>query len=333
MSSRLAELLASLLGDFAKNANLVQYRNQILKQKRDIYKNAKIKRIQKIVMTLVYDSTFEDKLNASNESTYHLLPVKDGKVFDFRTLTMRDRVREDMYTYECDVTYLGAEHECPNASKFLCEIFSRDMEMVDFIVDLCGYFMTNALVERNLFVFYGIGDSYFTLMNIVNKILGPYGGGLCGDIFQGKTTKDVTSDLSQSIWRRVSKISSFELNRLSKERLTKLVNGGLFPCRAMYGKPKETMFNTKLVLYVYTRNNEIEIPEHLKDHIKIICFKYDIANHQEDAIKHDWRIYIGIDREDLGKKHLDEFFTIFANGANRWFSNGMKLKYPKQSIL
>ena len=71
----------------------------------------------------IRDTDFMGKLD-SNPS---LLPIKNNKVFDLRTREIRDRTKDDMFSYSLDVEYTKNQQ---NAKRFFSELTTEVDEKI-----------------------------------------------------------------------------------------------------------------------------------------------------------------------------------------------------------
>jgi P4 family phage/plasmid primase-like protien len=124
----------------------------------------------KFVKGMIKDTKFADRLNAS----VHLLSVKGGKVINFRTGEVLERTKEHYLTKEIDVYY--NPDACSEVfDNFMSDIMLDDVEMINYLEDLFGYFVTGEIVLRSLYILVGSGSNgKSTLLNLLKSVFGPY---------------------------------------------------------------------------------------------------------------------------------------------------------------
>ena len=83
--------------------------------------------------------------------TPHLLPILDGKVIDLRDGSVRERLKEDYFSFECPVTL---SDNTDHAKKFFMDIADNDEEIYDLIIKELGYAMTGFIDSRCFFIWY-----------------------------------------------------------------------------------------------------------------------------------------------------------------------------------
>ena len=114
----------------------------------------------------LYDTEFDKKIN----NVHHLLPIKDGKIIDLKTLAVRDRNINDKFTFECDVSY-KSDGNIKHADKFFCDVMPDRVER-DFLQKCLGYMLTGEVDARAFFIWYGNGSNGKTvIINLLQKIL------------------------------------------------------------------------------------------------------------------------------------------------------------------
>ena len=80
----------------------------LLQAIRTIGRHCNLKGVLHQLCDLLYNPTFEAKLNAEP----YELPLHGGSVIDFKTLAVRQRTQSDLWSWESDATYLGPDADC-----------------------------------------------------------------------------------------------------------------------------------------------------------------------------------------------------------------------------
>ena len=71
---------------------------------------------------------------------------------------LREHRREDLLTNVCEFAY-NRDADCPMWRKFIYEIMDNDQAKVDYLQQLCGYWITGAVTAKILPILYGSGDN------------------------------------------------------------------------------------------------------------------------------------------------------------------------------
>lgn len=131
--------------------------------------NAKTSHGKSIIELITNSFHKADFMNQVNTSE-HILPIKNGRVINLKTLEIRERVREDYFTYELDVDYTK---EQPNASKFFSQLMCDDKDKLKVFQRMLGYSITGNIDAKCYFVLIGCGDNgKSALMRVIKKLFG-----------------------------------------------------------------------------------------------------------------------------------------------------------------
>ena len=174
---------------------------------------------------------FERKLN----STAHLLPIRGGKIVDLTNGTIRERVKEDIFTFECSI---GLDLDIANKNmhlvhKFISDLMLDDQEKIDLLQMILGYSITGDMSKKMFFIFWGGNgnNGKSTLLLILEKILGPFYRTVNKQVFfdhrQGSagSANPYVADLVHRRMIALSEISPDSDERLN-EGLIKALTGG-----------------------------------------------------------------------------------------------------------
>jgi phage/plasmid-associated DNA primase len=127
--------------------------------------------ILKEIMDKIEDTKFENKLNKEK----YILPIKNGKILDMKTLETRDRTIEHNFSYECDADYIKnmtAEQELEAKSYFM-DLFCQNEGTMKCVLDILKSIMTG---ERLRYIYFLTGEGsngkslLFTLLGRIFKM-------------------------------------------------------------------------------------------------------------------------------------------------------------------
>ena len=136
-------------------------------EKKNVSRASHVKSIIEFVTHDFFRQDFMDKLDVSE----HLIPIKDGKVIDLKTLKIRDRQFTDYFTYELDCSYTD---KTPNATKFFSQLMSDDKDKLSVFKRMLGYSITSNIDAKAYFVLIGCGDNgKSALMRVIETIFKP----------------------------------------------------------------------------------------------------------------------------------------------------------------
>ena len=288
--------------------------------------------IFKYVIPDILDPSFEFVMNTADPDS---LPIQGGRLISLRTGEIRDRRKSDLFSFECPVNYLGHDHPCPNATRFFDQVFINDREMIEFALQLFGYFMTGHTNDRSFYFLWGTAhNGKSALVEIMGKILGDFYTPTTVELFM-KQSRDVnphnaTPALMSLKGRRLCSGSEAEAcQRLDENMIKRLTGDDSVTGRGLFQKQKTFRMFAKLLI----TTNELPIYRSyvsaMKERVKLIPFLASfVQRDQRDfndprQFERDWQFV-----EDLRTIHLDEVFTLLVRGAMRWYANDMKLHYP-----
>ena len=145
-----------------------------IKQAENIFKGAKGQ---------LYAPDFQAKLNAIS----HLLPIKDQRVINLKTLETRDRSINDLFDFEIDIDFTDdmerydftdenevtdyCKTQLPDAEKFFLQIMNGSNEIKTYLQMNLGYCLTGEINQRCIYIFWGCGSNgKSTVCDLMTKI-------------------------------------------------------------------------------------------------------------------------------------------------------------------
>ena len=296
--------------------------------------NTRLKQVQKMVGNLKaipyldnickaiggysIDKDFESKV--INKSK-HELPLKNGKIINFKTKEVRDRMRDDYWSFECPVEY-DPELDTTCVNTFFNSITCNDKDLKNYFQMLCGYLMTGETGDRSIHILFGEGcNGKSSLINIIQNILGNFYTGLSDDFNVKKTSKGATPELMALMFARCATLPESDKKEILNSKKIKTVTGDdAITARHLFGH--QTTFKTQSkLLWATNHKPKIDVEDKaILDRIKLIPFNARFEKTKENTA------YI----KDLQTNKLNEFFNWFCVGAYTWY-NGDGLE-PSKSM-
>jgi P4 family phage/plasmid primase-like protien len=262
---------------------------------------------------------FESKI--INKTTYEL-PIKDGKLINFKTLEIRERNMGDFYSFESPVSF-NPDLDLDCVEHFFDSITCGDKELKNYHQLLWGYLMTGEISDRSLHIFYGLGcNGKSSIVNIFQNIMEEFYTALSEDITLKKTGRGASPELMSLLHTRVGSLPESEKREeLNSKRVKTITGDDQINARHLFGHT--VTFKTQCKL-IWSTNHKPKInveDQAILDRIKLIPFnaRFEKTQKNTDYIK------------DLQENKLDEFFTWFAVGCNKWYS-GEELKPCKSMV-
>jgi putative DNA primase/helicase len=263
----------------------------------------------------LHDSQFENTIN----NVSHMLPIKGGKVINLKTSEVRDRTRDDKYTFECPVSYVA---DIKNADKFFTDVMPKE-EQREYLRKCLGYIITGEVDARCFFVWYGNGSNgKSVIINLLKKIMKDFyvstsKGVFCkmNDKSSGAPSPDVYALLNKRVlsYSEGDTSDNFELNFT----LLKQISGDdEISCRALY--KDQITFNSigKLIFasnYIPPLSNE----DAVRQRNRVIYFEEEFVDNPLGKQKKKDSHFV----EQLETIYLDEIFSWIVKGSQEFYKD------------
>ena len=279
-----------------------------------------------VLLSKTRDEEFETRLN----KIPHLLPIKGGRVLNLKTLEVRERTREDFFSFELSVDYATDctpegkredSHVYPNASKFFAEICRGDVALTQHVQRLLGYCMTGETSERSLFICWGKGmNGKSTVINIMKAILGRMYCAIDEKVLMAQERKGgATPELIPLMWARLAVFAESENGeKLNSKRVKLLTGDDDISARALYGDQITFRPYSKLVMLTNNKPVFDIFDDAMQDRVKLIPFlaRFPSPGTPEGRKNKEYVMKMLSD-------HLDEVFAWIAEGAYEWYRAGL----------
>jgi P4 family phage/plasmid primase-like protien len=291
--------------------------------------NARLKQVQKLITScrstpyinnivkayagFDIDSTFETDIINRNK---HELPIRDGKIINLKTLEIRQRTKEDYWSFECDVDFLGEKADLNHVEKFFSDISCGDKDLIDYHRRLWGYLMTGEITDRSLHIFWGDGcNGKSSIVKIFKNIMNNFACSLSEDVMLKKTGRGASPELMDLLTARAGILpESDKEEEINSKRVKTITGDDEINARSLFGHPIKFYTQCKPI-WATNFKPKINIDDQaILDRLKLIPF---LGRFEKNQINTS---YI----TDLQENHISEFFTYFAMGAYDWY-NGSEL--------
>lgn len=224
---------------------------------------------------------------ASLDADDTLVGFDDARqVLDLRTGRARATTPEDYVTKSLNVTELGNPDHAERWMQFLGEVFSGDVELLDWFQRFCGYLLTTSTEEQIFLFLYGNGSNgKSVLAEMLTHIMGDYARVVAPETLcaSNRAGSAATPDLVPLVGARMVMSSEAEENsKFAQSRIKSLVGGDSMTVRANYGAP---ITFTPVMKLIITGNH---MPDYsgndggLERRLRIIPFKKKFAPEEKD---------------------------------------------------
>jgi P4 family phage/plasmid primase-like protien len=249
------------------------------------------------------DHSFLTRLNRSSM----LLPIRDGRVINIKTLEIRQRESGDYFSFECPIDYKPS-NEYKVAEEFFMGICKNDVEYVDYLRRLLAYFMTGEITDRHFYIFVGSGmNGKSTLIKLMEIMLGDFYKGLSESVMISQDRiGSCTPELLPLLDARLGVLPENRENvSLHSERLKAFTGDDTLVCRPLYSEEINFTTHAKLVLMTNTLPRFNASDKAMNDRLVVLPFHAVFPNNPG--------------YKDKLIAHLDEIFTyILIRGEEFW---------------
>lgn len=201
--------------------------------------------------------------------------------------------------------------------RFLNETYSDNIELIDYLQRLAGYWLTGYKSEQSIYIFLGDGSNGKSLLlETLLKILGGYGTTTSSDLLVDKVFNSNTEQkLAALIGARFVMVEETELNDRLKEATIKNMTSdyGEITARFLYGNEFSYKPQYKLVMATNYRPIIRGTDHGIWRRIKIIPHNIIIPDEKQDKL-------LGIKLE----KELPQILWWAIEGAIKYFKDGLK---------
>jgi P4 family phage/plasmid primase-like protien len=185
----------------------------------------------------ITDKIFDDKFeNTLNKSKY-LLPIKNKKVFNMKTLTTVDRTIEHAFSYECDANYVElTEEEDLDIKKYFLELFCGNEKTMNCVINILKSLLSGDTL-RYIFFFTGDGSNGKSLLF---KVLISIFKGFMDTIdtkviLETKQSSNLTTEFEKLDKTRLGYITELKAtDTLNTTTIKKITGGDAIDCRGLF---------------------------------------------------------------------------------------------------
>lgn len=181
----------------------------------------------------IFESNFENTLNKSK----YLLPIKNKKVFNMKTLTTVDRTIEHAFSYECDANYVEmTEAEDLDIKTYFLELFCGNEDTMNCVINILKSLLSGDTL-RYIFFFTGDGSNGKSLLF---KVLISIFKGFMDTIdtkviLETKQSSNLTTEFEKLDKTRLGYITELKsTDTLNTTTIKKITGGDAIDCRGLF---------------------------------------------------------------------------------------------------
>jgi putative DNA primase/helicase len=217
-----------------------------------------------------------------------LLVGFDGgrKVVDLRDGAVRDARRADLVTRSLGVNAVGSSSEAVLWRNFLAQVFSDDVELIDYMQRWIGYSLTGCYTEQMFLFLQGAGaNGKSVLVRVLRALFGGYGAVVAAGTLmeQQRTGKEASPDVLGMAGARILLASEVAQNEAFDERFLKGWTGGdLQKARALHGKNVDFEPVGKLMIAGNHRPRIVGTDPAVWRRVRLVPFKRQFSEAERD---------------------------------------------------
>ncbi len=212
-----------------------------------------------------------------------LFNVMNGTI-DLRDGTLKPHSKENLISKISNIRFEPSA-TCPRFSKFLEEVFNKDIELIRYFQRVVGYSMTGLTSEQCLFIFSGSGSNgKSTLITILKLLFGEYCRASDISTFTFRKSEQIRNDLARLYDARCVTSVEVQEGKYLDESIIKQVTGGdVVASRFLFKEYFEYVPKWKLFLAVNHLPHITGTDKGIWRRLKVIPFDVSFENQNKDV--------------------------------------------------
>jgi P4 family phage/plasmid primase-like protien len=282
--------------------------------------------IIKEIRVKLMDEDFKNNLNSGK----YILPLKNGKLINLLTKQVRDRKKDDYFSFELDVEY-NSEYTFnhSNVDKLINPIFQNKKDLINYFHRNLGMCLTESLDNRQLYIWHGEGrNGKSAILDLMKKVMGNYFISASKDVFLSNNKSHNGSATSHIFALRGKRLATMSENnedqKLNINQIKNITGGDSLSCRELYGTQIE--FNPVCKLILVTNNPPSFDSSDRAILDRLACFPFNsrfVNVDEENEIINNKNIFAADNDfiNSFADNHMSEFFTWLVEGCYLYFND------------
>ena len=250
----------------------------------------------------------------------NVIPLKGGKLINLQTGEIRNRTKEDYFTYEKDFEYLGKdETKTEIIDDFFNLLCCKNKEKKQYLKMVMGQSITNYIKNKCFYIFYGSegNNGKSTLMATMNKIFDDLYTAIPDSLLYAENKDKISDTQFGSLVGKTIGTSIEPKDKYTNDEILKLLTGGdSINCRRLYSDM--FTYTPKIKIFILL-NNVIKIGNIGNDHImykrtRVINFDAEFVNEPDPSKPNQYKADKDLENK-LTTIYKNEFFTYIVNCA------------------
>lgn len=180
--------------------------------------------ITREILDIIKDEAFIDDMNKEK----YIIPVKNGKILNMKTLEMSERTINHKFNFECNASYVSmSEAEESEIRQYFLDLFCGNEGTMKTTIDIIKSIFTGETL-RYIYFFTGKGSNGKSLLfKLLNKIFGKLMDTIDTKvILQSKATSGLTTEFEKLDRCRLGYITELREDDKLNETIIKKISGG-----------------------------------------------------------------------------------------------------------
>ena len=202
--------------------------------------------INQIILKLQNNHDLKEQLNKK----VGIIPIKNNKILNLDTLEIRERIKEDNFTFEMPVNYKPNDYNENEIKKYFEDLFKNDKELIQIVLNLCKSIIYGIRL-RYIFVFQGDGNNGKSLfINLLKHIYSKFGSSVDKKVM-------ISSDIGSNLTTELEILENIRVGFLSEtkdedkfndELIKRLTGGDDISVRSLFKSHRVMKTNVSLLL-------------------------------------------------------------------------------------
>jgi len=304
----------NVLTDYITN-NMTNDSKKLIKALKMIKSTSKMTAIVKNIMKKIHQVDNSQFINKYFNNINGIFPIADGKTADLRTGLSRERTKEDYFTHTTNNKLLNPDETNTSFVKtYFSDVLSTtNDDYINYMIDTIGYMMTNENNLKRFYVMIGRKDTGKSLfVSLLMKVFGFLSGTSSDKVFKLKSSNSThDTEVFSLEGKRLASVSELGENEKFNEVLMKKISGGdEINIRRAGSKINEEISFTSVLLLATN-----EVPS----------FHEEAFAGRMRAINFDKVFTINPEMKTNVLDNYNSFFTLFVQGASRYYKNNMNI--------
>ena len=222
------------------------------------------------ISDIIEDNEFQDNMNKQE----YILPLKNKKIIDMRTLEIKERTIEHKFDYECGANYIDmTEQQEKDAKDYFMSLFCNNEDTMKCVLNIIKSCFTG-IPLRYLFVCTGSGRNGKSLLFKLLNIMFKKGMDIISNdvILEKKSNSNLNTEMEKLDKCRLAYVSELkETDKLNETNIKKITGGDPINLRTLQ-KTDATLIATCCLWILTNQLPKFDVEPAIMDRLIILPF-------------------------------------------------------------